>query len=351
MTQDRDRFSRWLQGEWYRLSPWQLLLLPLAAIYWLISTARRRAYALGLFPGERLPVPVVVVGNITVGGAGKTPLTIALVEILRQGGFTPGVVSRGYGGTAREPTLAYAHSDPARVGDEPVVIAQRAFVPMCVGRDRVAAARKLLDARPETNIIVSDDGLQHYRLQRDVEVVVIDGARGLGNGLLLPAGPLREGKSRLKAASAVVLHNAMPTSRVDIGVPGIPPEKCHSMRLSGQVFYNVRNPERRVLPADLKNKTLHAIAGIAHPERFFAHLKSLGLAVVARPFPDHHAFSREDLALPEGYHLLMTEKDAVKCKALATENCWSLPVTAEFDADFAPFILTALKKIYGPQTA
>ncbi len=341
--------AAWLEHQWTRVSAWHLLLTPLAALFWLGSAARRLAYAHGIRRVTRLPVPVVVVGNINVGGTGKTPLTIYLAELLREAGYRPGVVSRGYGAALREATMARAHSDPARLGDEPVLIAQRAGVPVMVGVDRARAALKLLDAHPQCDVVICDDGLQHYALARDVEITVIDGGRGLGNGMLIPAGPLREGKRRLASVDAVVV-NLMPGQDPVDALPGsaVP---CLTMRLAGQVFYNVRDPEMRARAADFKGKTLHAVAGIGNPQRFFAHLASLGLEFVAHPFPDHYAFRADDLAVAPGYQILMTEKDAVKCRPFARENWWALAVTAEVDARLADIVLNKLRRTYGPKAA
>lgn len=341
----------WLEARWYRHSLWHVLLLPLSGLFWLLSALRRFAYRRGWFAATRLPVQIIVIGNITVGGTGKTPLVIWTVEMLQRAGFTPGVISRGYGGRAQEPVLAHSHSDPARVGDEPVLIAQRTQVPVCVGADRVRAARKLLDSHPECDVIVSDDGLQHYALHRNIEIIVVDGARRFGNGWLLPAGPLRESKSRLREADAVVVNTPVTEGHDGRGFPEGMPEKPHQMRLSGQVFWNLRDPEQRATVADFKGKTLHAIAGIGNPARFFAQLRHMGLEVVGHPYPDHHAYTPEDLRFPPGYQVLMTEKDAVKCRAFADASCWALAVSAEVEPGLAEQMLGKLKKAYGPKTA
>ena len=329
-----------LESLWYRLSLWHALLLPPAFLFWLISGARRVLYRAGLLRPVRLPVPVVVVGNISVGGTGKTPLVLWLAAALRQQGFHPGIISRGYGGGVDEPIAAVAGSDPAAVGDEPLLLANKSGCPVWVGRDRVAAGRALLEARPECDVLLSDDGLQHYRLGRDVEIAVVDGERRFGNGWLLPAGPLREGPSRLAAADAVVVNG---------GRLGLPNE--YGMKLEGREFYNLRQPERRVEAGDLPVGAKAAVAGIGNPQRFFTHLRGLGLAFEAHAYPDHHAYRPDDLALAGVDVILMTEKDAVKCVAFADERCWVLAVEAVVPPDFAELIVEKLRKAYGRQAA
>ena len=306
-----------------------------------------------------MPLPVIIVGNITVGGSGKTPLVIALIEQLRAAGYVPGVISRGYGGTERGPFEVGPLSDPADVGDEPVLIATRTEAPLFIGRDRVAAAKALLEVHPNCDVIISDDGLQHYRLQRDIEIVVVDGQSGFGNGFLLPAGPLREPLNRLREVNVIVINSdidelsaarerfgsvmGMATDAVALGQP-------LSMRLSGQVFYNAKDPHRRALAADLRESVIHAVAGIGKPQRFFNHLRQLGLDIIEHPFPDHHAFCRGDLEFGADTIVLMTEKDAVKCRAFAQESWWVLAVSAEIDERFMTHILKKLRPTYGPQT-
>ncbi len=314
---------------WYRrrLAPALLPLLPLSWLFALLSAGRRAFYRLGLLKSFRLPVPVVVVGNLTVGGSGKTPLVLWLVERLRAAGWRPAIISRGYGVALDGVRCVTPDSSPTEVGDEPLFLAQRSAVPVCVGRDRVAAGKAVLLACPECNIIVSDDGLQHYRLQRNAEIAVFD-ARVSGNGQLLPAGPLRESLRRLSAVSAVVL-NSVPVE-VRQSVSGAAP--VFPMQLVGECFYRLADP-RQVCPAQaLRGQRLFALAGIGDPSRFFTQLTALGLEFEARPFPDHHAYSAEDLAFAQDGVLLMTEKDAVKCAGLIRSEAWVLPVKAQIEA-------------------
>lgn len=328
---------------WYGAAPIHLrllllLLLPMAGLFGLISGLRRACYRQGLLTVARLPVPVVVVGNLTVGGSGKTPLVLALVDWLREAGYAPGVISRGYAGRARAPMAVGAASDPLEVGDEPLLIARRAGCPVWIGRVRAEAGRGLLAAHPEVNVLIADDGLQHYGLARDLELVVVDGERGFGNRHLLPAGPLREPASRLRAAHAMVVNGAGPI--IDSPIPRF------GMNLVAKGFVSLSSPVRKEPAAHFVGRRLHALAGIGHPERFFRQLAALGLDVEARSFPDHHRFSAADL--PTGT-VLMTEKDAVKCAALAPPDAWFLAVDAEVEGGLQTLLLNALKAFHGSQ--
>ncbi len=329
---------RWLERHWYCITPLHLVLLPVSLIFRLLSGFRRGLYRCGILSGEKLPVPVVVVGNINVGGSGKTPLALWLVQQFLDSGWHPGIISRGYGGAHASVRAVYATSDPAADGDEAVLVAQRKLCPVWVGRNRPAVARALLRAHPECDVILSDDGLQHYRLRRNMEIVVVDGVRRFGNGFLLPAGPLREPVARLAQADAVVING------------GIPASGEFGMQLSGDHFYNLLNPEISVQAADLGGQRLHAIAGIGYPERFFAHLESLGLHALAHPFPDHYSYTRNDLDYADADAILMTEKDAVKCGAIADEKCWVLRVDACCDPALTQLILERIAP-NGRQTA
>ena len=316
-----------LQRHWYRITPLHLLLLPISLLFHLIVAARRLLFRCGIFSSVKLPVPVIIVGNITVGGTGKTPLTLWLAEQLLANGWHPGIISRGFGGSGSKPQEVLQTSDPATVGDEPVLMAQRLLCPVWVGRNRPAAAHALLLAHPECDIILSDDGLQHYRLQRDVEIVVVDGIRRFGNGFLLPAGPLRESTSRLPEVDAVVING------------GIAANGEYLMQLEGVHFYNLLNPEITATAADFHGQCVHAIAGIGHPERFFLHLNKLGISAQTHSYPDHHHYSAADLAYEGANALLMTEKDAVKCISFADEKCWVLRVEARLDSALIQLIL------------
>lgn len=301
-----------LEAAWYGKgrAPWWTM--PLSWLYGGVASLRRRLYRRGWLASVRLPVPVLVVGNLSVGGTGKTPLTIALAEALRERGFRPGVVSRGYGGTERGPARLGEQPDPARFGDEPCLI-RADGTPVAVGRDRPAAARLLIDAG--CDVVIADDGLQHYRLCRDVEICVINGSRRFGNRRLLPAGPLREPLARLVGVDFRVCNGG----HAEAGeVP---------MRLEGGMARALGDGAVRPLDA-FRGQRVHAVAGIGHPMRFFDDLRARGIEVVAHPFPDHHAYAAGDLDFGDDAPVLMTEKDAVKCAAFAPPQAWAVPVRA-----------------------
>jgi tetraacyldisaccharide 4'-kinase len=327
-----------LQHYWYCRAPIHLILLPLSGLFGLLAALRRQLYRLGWLSSAALPVPVVIVGNITVGGSGKTPFTLWMAERLLEAGWHPVILSRGYGGSQQTARAVQPDDSPTEVGDEPLLMAQRRLCPVWIGRDRLAAGQALLNAHPECDILLCDDGLQHYRLQRNLEIVVIDNRRGFGNGWLLPAGPLREPLSRLAKADAIVLHG------------GTPQVGQYAMELHGETFYNLLNPQQTATAADFQGQRLHALAGIGHPQRFFDHLHRLGLEPLPHPFPDHHAYCAEDLAFPDADAILMTEKDAVKCAAIATEQCWVLRVDARLDPALFEHLLERLSP-HGRQTA
>ncbi len=325
----------WLQRQWYRRTTWQLLLWPLSQLFRLLSALRRLAYGAGLLPVWRAPVPVIVVGNISVGGTGKTPLVIWLASWLLRHGWRPGILSRGYRGEAAGPTRVRADSDAALVGDEPLLLARHTACPVWVGRRRAATAQALLAAHPECNVLICDDGLQHYALARDIEIAVVDGRRRHGNGRLLPAGPLREAVSRLRQVDAVVVQG---------GEAGSGEYAC---RLVPSVFRNVRDPGRTIEAAALRRHELHAVAGIGDPRRFFDTLRALGLQCAEHPFPDHHAYRAADLQFADNRTVLMTEKDAVKCAAFACPEWWYLAVEAEIDQDLERLLLHKLEEKHG----
>ena len=310
-----------LDHYWGTPNPVALLLLPLSWIFCLIAWLRRLTYRAGLAKTERLPVPVVVIGNISVGGTGKTPLVIWLAQHLGSAGYRPGIISRGYGGKAAEwPQRVTPQSDPGSVGDEPVLIATRTNCPMWVGPDRPAAARALLD-ETDCDIILSDDGMQHYALGRDMEIAVMDGMRRLGNGFCLPAGPLRERPSRLSEVDLVVCN----------GPAGS--DEC-AMELIPTTLVGVVNREDRADLSDFSGMQVHAIAGIGNPWRFFEHLRRLGMEVIEHAFPDHHGYRREEIVFSDELPVLMTEKDAVKCSTIADERHWYVEVDAQPDELF-----------------
>ena len=326
-------FARWLQRQWFeqrRLAPALWLLLPLNLLFILLAALKRR-----LTRSIKLSVPVIVVGNITVGGAGKTPLTLWLAQQFLQRGLRPGIVTRGYGGKNADPCAVAANADPAEVGDEALLLARRVGVPVWVARDRVAAGQALLAAHPEVNLLLCDDGLQHYRLARDVELAVFDG-RGVGNGWRLPLGPLREPLSRLLTVDAVICNN-FSGEKMPSEVPQF------AMRLQAGEFYRLDDAQQLAPLSYFAGKKLYALAGIGDPGRFFRTLKNLGLSFGAQPFPDHHVYCAADLAFAKDGILLMTEKDAVKCVGLAPAETWVLPVNAELSPALIELILEKLR--------
>lgn len=339
-----------LRGLWYQqqLAVALFPLLPLSWLFRLIVWLRHGLYRSGVLRSYHLPVPVIVIGNLTVGGSGKTPLVLWLVERLCERGWRPGIISRGHGGTAQGVQAVALDSASSLVGDEPLLLARRSRIPVFVARDRVAAGQALLSAHPECNVIISDDGLQHYRMQRSVEIAVFD-ARGAGNARLLPAGPLREPLPRLSAVTALV-WNAFPQtpapmqmSRATLGLPQF------MMRLVGQRFFALSDAQVHCTADDLRGKRLYAMAGIGDPSRFFAQLAALGLEFEAHAFPDHHDYCAEDLAFADDGVLMMTEKDAVKCSALTAREAWVLPVDAQIVAapEGQSLLDTILEKIDG----
>lgn len=321
---------RWIERHWQNDTYLSRLLLPLSFVYRALAALHRLPYAYGWRRRPALPVPIIVVGNLTVGGTGKTPLVLWIVQHLRTHGWRPGIVTRGYGGRAPSwPQLVTQHSDAARVGDEPVVLARHGGVPVVADPDRVRGVRWLL--AHECNVIVSDDGLQHVRLRRDVEIVVIDGERRFGNGRCLPAGPLRESPARLASVDARVTNG---TARAGEW----------AMRMVPAGFHRVDAPEETAALDAFRGRRVHAVAGIGYPPRFFALLRSLGIDVIEHPFADHHRFRAQDFAFDVPGEVIMTEKDAVKCRGLI-ERAWYLAVDAELDPGFGEWLRQRLGKM------
>lgn len=304
-----------LVAAWYRGDWWLWFLRPIELLFRTAAAVRRGLYRNGFLKTFRAEKPVVVIGNITVGGTGKTPVVIALVEALQQSGIRPGVVSRGYGATGNIfPHKVTANSEATQCGDEPLLIYRRTGVPCVVSPDRAEAVSALLE-QTEVDIVLSDDGLQHYALQRDLEIVLIDGQRGLGNGFCLPAGPLREPPSRLHSVDAVLYRN------------GTDPATSVSYRQD--VWVNLHTGEQRPLQAFSNSEKLTAIAGIGQPEQFFSALQELGIKADTRTFPDHHHYCAADFTWTGGRPILMTEKDAVKCAPLTGSEAWYLRISAQ----------------------
>ncbi len=366
----RAQLERFFLIEWQRASAWQLLLQPLSWLYWLIIAARRLCYRVGIFRTTRSPIPVIVVGNISAGGTGKTPVVLALTQYLQQQKHCPGIVTRGYlHPTNHAPPGMVMHvvagvASAPQFSDEAKLLIKRSGVPLVQDKNRVAAIARLLNDNPSTNVIISDDGLQHTKMARDIEIVVIDGARGLGNGYLLPAGPLRESATRLASVDCIILNNTnidgqfgansaenarqmasyanhAPTFVMTYGAeqfspvqmnlhgsaaPPSPPSPLHNLTVTAFVNHCV-------------GKKIAAVAGIGNPPRFFTHLTRLGITLAStHAFSDHHAYTREDVATIDADIILMTEKDAVKCVTFADARLWQMQIDALLPDAFYNFI-------------
>jgi tetraacyldisaccharide 4'-kinase len=317
-----------LQARWYDGSPVPGWARALEGVYARVLAVRRALYRLGMLRSRDVGVPVVVVGNLTVGGTGKTPLVGALAGELRQRGWRPGIALRGYGGSRRRPGLLPSDADPAEFGDEAVLLARSTHVPVATGRARAAAARLLVDAG--CDVVVCDDGLQHWALARDLEVLVVDGQRRFGNGRLLPAGPLREPAERAARVDFVVVNGG-----------GAGPGE-YTMRIAGQRALALGGAPGGVRLSDWRGQAVHAVAGIGNPERFFAMLEGEGIVVQRHPLPDHHHFTGRELVFDDALPVLVTEKDAVKCARHAHERVFVVPVEAELPPEFVDRLHAAL---------
>ena len=326
---------------WYKKHPLLYVFLPLAILYQCVIALNRCSYRLGLRQVTHFPVPIIVVGNVTVGGTGKTPLVIALAKLLLSQGYKPGIVSRGYGGkrTLKFPHAVTEKSDTAEVGDEAVLMARSVLCPLVVSADRVAAVTELLK-KYDCNVVLSDDGLQHYALGRYIEIAVVDGERRFGNGLCLPAGPLRESVKRLETVDFIVTQGAARKGE-------------YTMVLSPGEIYNLKEPQKKLDRSSLGEfPVVHGVAGIGNPDRFFAQLNALGFRVIMHCFPDHYSFKPEDINFGPDAIVIMTEKDAVKCEKFADSRHWCLPVQANCASMFSELILKKLiafsrRNLYG----
>jgi tetraacyldisaccharide 4'-kinase len=323
--------SRYLLDIWYHDHFIGAALLPFGFFFSDFVKCRRWLYKIGIKKSEALSVPVVIVGNITVGGTGKTPLCIYLANLLKAEGYRVGIISRGYGGE-NDVKMVSKNSHPAEVGDEALLIFRQTNCPIAVGAKRVEAGKFLLK-NAACDVILADDGLQHYALKRDIEIAVIDGQRRFGNSICLPAGPLREPIERLNSVDFVVVNGEAAENTA---------WQEWQMHLIGEIAVNLKTGENKPL-ADFKNTECHAIAGIGNPERFFKQLEKAGISQRAdHSFPDHHVFTSNEINF-KNHPVFMTEKDAVKCQTFATANHWFVPVTAQLSTEFATQFLTLLK--------
>jgi tetraacyldisaccharide 4'-kinase len=304
----------------------------LSAVFLLISFIRKTLYQFNFLKSFKLKIPVIVVGNITSGGTGKTPLIIYLANELKKNGYRPGIISRGYGSKTEGVMEVSQKSDVAEAGDEPMLIQKHTHLPVFVSKDRVLAAKALVKKYAKTDVILSDDGIQHYRLRRDLEVLVIDGTRKFGNGYLLPAGPLREFRSKLKTVDAIVCNH----KKVIDG--------SYLMKYTGHLLINLKT-NKKIHLNNLSLKNIHAIAGIGNPDRFFDYLKTFNIVFNSSTFQDHYKFSKKDFRDMNDKNIIMTEKDAVKCQQFSRNNFWYLPVIAEVDSKFTDVILKKLRYI------
>ncbi len=333
----RKTLERWANKLWYEdlyISTW---LSPLAYIYIDVVRFRRYLYKKGIFKSTKLSVPVIVVGNITVGGTGKTPLVVYLAQRLQKQGFKPGVVTRGYGGNNENwPLLLDEKTRTEQAGDEAVLIYRQSGCPVAAAPLRAEAAQLLLDEK-DCDLILTDDGLQHYALQRDIEIVVIDGERRFGNNFFLPCGPLREPQNRIKEVDFVISNG------------GKPLENEVLMTLAAENAENLATHGQKAL-SEFKRQNCHALAGIGNPQRFFNMLATLGLKTENHVFPDHHAFKARDINFDDDRPVLMTEKDAVKCRELVNAKHWAVPVSPKLPDSFLEELLALIKQKHGQKT-
>jgi tetraacyldisaccharide 4'-kinase len=364
----RARLERFFLSEWQHASAWQLLLQPLSWLYWLIIAARHFGYRIGVFRTTHLTVPIIVVGNITVGGTGKTPVVLALAEHLKSRHIAPGIVTRGYQTATHNPPSGMvmhvvAASPHSQLSDEAMLLKSRCGAPVFCDRNRVNAVAALLAKHADTNIIISDDGLQHTAMARDIEIAVIDGARGLGNGYLLPAGPLRESAARLDTVDCIILNNtnidgqfganSAETARQMACLPKHVP--TFAMTYGAEKFLPVSAADQSplIIAAFLsahRDKKIVAIAGIGNPPRFFTHLARLGLTLASKhAFPDHHAYTRDEIAAIDADVILMTEKDAVKCVTFADARLWQMQISAILPEAFTQLIDEKINHVTRPK--
>jgi tetraacyldisaccharide 4'-kinase len=313
---------------WYRRGAIAWLLWPVSLVFLIAVLARRGLYALRIFKSAHPGIPVIIVGNLTVGGSGKTPLVLWIAEFLKGKGWSPAILSRGYGARIEQPRAATIADAATEVGDEPILLARRSGCPVWVGPDRVQVAALVRREEPKVDVLILDDGLQHYAMRRDLEIAVVD-ARGLGNGFVLPAGPLREPRFRLRTVDAVVAHAAFPT-------------KDFAMSLAGEEVHRMTDARERRPLKSFAGQKVHAAAGIGDPNRFFLDLGRAGVKVIPHPFPDHHPFVERDLEFGDDLPVLLTEKDAVKLRSVARPHWWVLPVSARLDPGFGAWLVRKL---------
>ncbi len=331
------KLQRWLERVWYENGKGRCLLLPLSALYCAVNAHQRKTQlkALKQNPPD-INIPIIVVGNITIGGTGKTPVTVHIVNLLKNAGYKPAIITRGYGGKAQSwPQKVSEGSDAEIVGDEAVLMASRTGVPVYAGANRLKSIQQL-QSEMACDVIVSDDGMQHYKMPRDIQITVVDGERGFGNQSCLPAGPLREKLERLSESDLLVVNGEDQTKNSYL-------KQADKMSLSGDFLINLATHDKCYLN-DFAGKTVEAVTGIGNPKRFYNTLENAGLLVNQHSFPDHHAFSKNDLVFKAASTIIMTEKDAVKCKHLIGDQTqfWYLPISAELPKVFDEKLLGLL---------
>ena len=318
---------------WYSKNTLSLLLLPISWIYIIIVKIRSVLYRVGIIPISKINVPIIVVGNITAGGTGKTPLVIWLANYFKNKGFLPGIISRGYGGKyLSNIEFVHSNSDPLLVGDEPLIIAKKCNCPVAVAKKRVRAAKELV-SKYNCNIIISDDGMQHYSLGRDIEIAVIDGQRRLGNGYCLPAGPLREPKNKLLNIDLIVSKYTSQISE-------------YTMEYIYQDLISLAKPAKTISLSELRDMKVHVITGIDNPENFFSYLQTHKLELIIHQFPDHHIYEEHEVVFNDDLPIIMTEKDAVKCARYSNNNHWYIPIVAKLPNSFNNVLDTYTEKMF-----
>ena len=305
-------------NQYYKRSNWIYLLIPISIFFYFFSNLKKYLYKNGFLKTIKIKVPVLIIGNITLGGTGKTPLALDLIEKFLSKGLKPALISRGYGGTAKNITEVFELSNVRSVGDEALFIKVKSKIPVFIGKDRVGAAQILLKKYPETSIIISDDGLQHYRLARDYEIIVVDSQRQFGNGLIFPAGPLRDGISKLKQVNAVVYKGASSNSN------------SYQMKYITKHFKNLLTNKKTKFDG-IQDKKIVAITAIGNPESFFSTLEGYDLEFKKVTYNDHYLFNKNDFIKYADYNIVMTEKDAIKCQKFATKNFWVLPLETKVE--------------------
>ncbi|MBP6104352.1 MAG: tetraacyldisaccharide 4'-kinase [Gammaproteobacteria bacterium] len=326
-------FSKGLQQLWHKKGYALWLLIPLSWLFTLVAALRRRLYQRGVLTQTRFKIPVIVVGNLSLGGSGKTPLVIYIAQMLQTRGLRVGIISRGYKGSHQRPTLVKTQSDPALVGDEPYLIYQCLQCPVVVGKDRVAALQSLLENNT-VDVVLSDDGLQHYALARSIEIVVMPAE--LANTYCLPAGPLREPLSRLKAVDLIVYNT--PQVLQDIKDP-----RSYNMHYQPDLLYKAADPTQRQALETFKGMQVHAVAGLGNPTRFFSMLQAAGLAIIPHVYPDHHAYKASDILFKDSFPVILTAKDFVKCTSFVQNQHWVLPIHAVLSEGFDQALWTLIQ--------